>query len=314
MRTKTLDVFNGQVNACVNNEYPTSKDAFRQPCLQLVVGMRTSGKSFLTSRMLAQFKKDKTFDVVYLISPSFNSNKAYFEKYIRPENVYEPTGDSISKVIARVEADRDEFEKYLQQLKQFEAFQRDLSKNTYLDDDSLLAAYSFGWMDGVKPKWKYGEPQPPRSLLIMDDILSSPAVSQSSGLTKIATLNRHVAPLQENYKERSACGLAVIILSQSYRMPNGISRCLRENLSLLTLFQNKQKQQMDAIKEELASVVDENLFEKAYEYATREKHGSLTIDFKPKCGTQVFRKNLNEVILFDELQCDCMSSGDTKKS
>ena len=71
MKTKTLDVFNGQVNACVNNEYPTSNDAFRQPCLQLVVGMRTSGKSFLTSRMLAQFKKDKTFDVVYLISPSF---------------------------------------------------------------------------------------------------------------------------------------------------------------------------------------------------------------------------------------------------
>ena len=37
----------------------------------------------------------------------------------------------------------------------------------------------------------------------------------------------------------------------------------------------------------------------------RESFGNLTVDFKPKCGTQVFRKNLNEVILFDELTCDC---------
>ena len=58
----------------------------------------------------------------------------------------------------------------------------------------------------------------------------------SSGLTKIATLNRHIAPLNETHSNRSACGLAVIILTQSYKCQNGISRILRENLSLLTLF------------------------------------------------------------------------------
>ena len=127
----------------------------------------------------------------------------------------------------------------------------------------------------------------------------------SSGLTKIATLNRHVAPLEKNHKDRSACGLAVIILTQSYRMVGGISRVLRENLSILTLFKNKQEKQLAAIMEELANVVDINLFTTAYEYATATAYGNLTVDFKPKCGTQVFRKNLNEVILFDELTCDC---------
>ena len=62
---------------------------------------------------------------------------------------------------------------------------------------------------------------------------------------------------------------------------------------------------MDAIKQELANVVDEHLFDQAYAYATKDKFGNLTIDFKPKCSTQVFRKNLNEIIVFDELQCDC---------
>ena len=105
----------------------------------------------------------------------------------------------------------------------------------------------------------------------------------------MATLNRHIAPLEKPHSGRSACGLAVIILSQSYRMQSGISRVLRENLSLLTLFKNKQEKQMDAIKEELANVVDTHLFEQAYEYATREKHGNLTVDFRPKCPTLTFR-------------------------
>jgi len=85
----------------------------------------------------------------------------------------------------------------------------------------------------------------------------------------------------------------------------GFSRVLRENLSLLTLFLNKQQKQLDAIKEELANVVDVNLFDEAYKYATKDKFGNLTIDFKSKCKTMTFRKNLNELIKFDELSCEC---------
>ena len=306
MKTRQLNVYDTNITQCVNNEYLTSPESFRQPCLQLIVGQRTSGKSYLTSRILAQAKKDKTFDVIYCITPSFNSNKAYFEKYIKSENVFDPTSDSIQKVISRVEKDRDDWETFLEEKNKYKEFQKQLNdSNNFLDDNILLNAYSLGWMEGQKPKWKYDKEEPPKSMLIMDDVLSSPAISQSSGLTKIATLNRHVAPLETNHGERSACGLAVCILTQSYRMIGGISRVLRENISLLTLFKNKQQKQMDAIKEELANVVDVSLFDKAYNFATEAKHGNLTIDFKPKCNTFTFRKNLNEVILFDELKCEC---------
>ena len=313
MQIKKLNVYNDEITQCVNNEYPTPPDAFRQPCLHLIVGQRTAGKSYLTSKMLAQAKKDKTFDVVYCITPSFNSNKAYFEKYIKQEHVFDPTNDSIQKVISLVEADRDEWQTFLQNKEAYTNFQRKLHGRTFLDDDALLSAFNFGWMNGKKPKWKYEFEVPPRSLLIMDDVLSSPAIAQSSGLVKIATLNRHVAPLETNHNERSACGLAVCILTQTYRMVGGISRVLRENISLLTLFKNKQKKQMDVIREELCNVVDVKLFDRAYNFATAAVHGSLTIDFKPKCSAQVFRKNLNEVILFDELKCDCRKDGPQKK-
>jgi hypothetical protein len=304
MKVQRLNVYNQDPDNQVNNEYVTPRDAFKQPCLQMIVGQRTSGKSYLTSKVLAQAKKDKTFDKIYIITPSFNSNKAYFGKYIDEEDVFEPTKESISQVIAKVEQDRDEFEEYLAETEMYKEFNKKFREKSQLTDDELMMYYEKGFFH-EKPKWKYGKEEPPKSLLILDDCLGSPAILQSSGLTKIATLNRHIAPLKENHSNRSACGLAVIILSQSYKMQNGISRVLRENLSLLTLFKNKQEAQVKAIKEELANVVDEELFNKAYEYATREKYGSLTVDFNPKCGTKVFRKNLNEVIMFEQLPCEC---------
>ena len=308
MQTKSLNVYNGKVDGNVNNEYDTTDDAFRQPCLQMIVGQRTAGKSFLTSKILAQAKKDKTFNAIYIITPSFNSNRAYFKKYISEDNAYEPTRSSIQEVITRVENDRDEWEQYLSDKALYDKFKKDMKEKhfTMISADNIIQYLDRGFFDNP-PEWKYDKnnPEPPKSLLILDDCLGSPAIMQSSGLTRIATLNRHVAPLKEDHKDRSACGLAVIILSQTYKMQQGIGRVLRENLSLLTLFLNKQEKQMQSIKEELGNVIDEDIFEKAYDYATKEKFGNLTIDFKPKCMTKTFRKNLNEAIMFDELKCEC---------
>lgn len=307
MKSKRLPVYDKNPEQGVDNEYPTTKYAFRQPCLWYISAVRNSGKSFLASKFLAQAKKDKTFNRIYIITPSFKSNEAYFGKYINEEDVFEPTKESISLVINEVEKERDEWEDYLRQIEAYKEFKELLKSKKGLKnmDDELIMIYDeLGFLEG-KPKWKYAIEEPPKSLLIMDDVLGSPAILQSSGLTKIATLNRHIAPLQENYKGRSACGLAVIILSQSYKMQNGISRSLRENLSLFTLFKNKQPKQLEAIKEEIGSVVDMDKFEKAYEYATAEKYGSLTIDFRPKCETLTFRKNLNEAITFEDQVCEC---------
>ena len=93
------------------------------------------------------------------------------------------------------------------------------------------------------------------------DVIGSQCILQSSGLSRtcIATLNRHICPLKEDFKQRSACGLAVIVMSQCYRFQQGISKTLRENVSVLTLFANKMQKQMDVIKEECCNVIDENL-------------------------------------------------------
>jgi hypothetical protein len=295
MKTLKLPVYNQDPEKGVSNEYNTSNDAFRQPCLWYVSAVRNSGKSYLCSKFLAQAKKDKTFNKIYMITPSFASNKSYFGKYVDENDVYEPTKDSIDKVIQRVETDRDEWEDYQAKLKIHKEFINDIKNNKNLDDDILL--YYHDYID--RPTYKYDSPV--KSLLILDDVINSPAISQSSGLGKIATLNRHIAPLKEDYNGRSACGLAVIILSQSYRCQQGVGRLLRENLSLFTMFKNKQEKQLCAIEEEIGSVIDLQKFRDAYKTATEEKYGNLTIDFNPKCSQKTFRKNLNECIIFPEL-------------
>ena len=298
MKTLKLPVYNEDPEKGVSNEYPTSKDAFRQPCLWYISAVRNSGKSYLCSKFLAQAKKDKTFDKIYMVTPSFASNKAYFGKYVDEGDVYEPTKESIDQVIKRVETDRDGWEEYQNRLKIYNDFMRELKNNPSMTDEQLLYFYDF--ME--KPTYEYNAPV--KSLLILDDVINSPAISQSSGLGKLATLNRHVAPLKEDHNGRSACGLAVIILSQSYRCQQGIGRLLRENLSLFTLFKNKQEKQVNAIEEEIGSVIDIDKFRNAYEIATREKYGNLTIDFNPKCPQKTFRKNLNECIIFPDLNCE----------
>ncbi len=66
---------------------------------------------------------------------------------------------------------------------------------------------------------------------------------------------------------------------------------------------------MERVKEEIGSVVDEEKFMESYKLATREKHGNLLVDFNPKCPTMRFRKNLNELLIFDDDAKECQCKG-----
>jgi len=310
--TKKLPIYGRDTDPAqgVSNEYKTSQYAIRQPCLMYVSAVRNSGKSFSVSKLVSQAQKENTFDKIYMITPTFLSNKSYFGKLIDEDDVYQPTKDSIQQVIERVENDRDEYQEFKRKKKLYLEFVTILRSKRELTDVEIFKFEELGFLDEhmSKPVWKYKFERPPTSLLIMDDILSSPAILQSSGLTKISCTNRHVGALDEPEQNRSACGLAVIIISQTYSMPQGVSRTLRENLTHLLIFKNKQEKMMGKIREELGGSVDENKFQIAYNHATKEKYGNLLIDFNPKCPTMCFRKNLNELIIFnddmDACHCD----------
>tara|TARA_R110000851_G_scaffold134589_2_gene269908 strand:+ start:743 stop:1693 length:951 start_codon:yes stop_codon:yes gene_type:complete len=276
-------------------------------CLCGIFGLRHSGKTWVCSKIINQAQKTNVYDRIYLITPTFLSNKSYFGKHIQEEDVFEPTRDSIKQVIECVEQDRDDFEHYLQELKDYNDFMTKIkSKKNLFSDEDIFKFDSLGWLDNSpdKPQWKYKKVRAPQSLVILDDILGSQVV-HSPYFTKVATLNRHIAGLKEPYGERTACGLGVIFNSQTYSMAQGISRTLRQNLTNMIIFKNKQQKQMDKMVDELAGSVDEVKFMEAYNYAIKDKHDSLLITFKPHCPTHTFKRNLNELIIFDEDKKEC---------
>ena len=100
MKTKLVDVFNKPPPEGFNNEYPTSHYMFRNPLLMLVCGVRNSGKGYLTSKIIRQCNAENLYDVIYWISPTFLSNKKQFgDLGIQEEDVFEPTADSVEKVL-----------------------------------------------------------------------------------------------------------------------------------------------------------------------------------------------------------------------
>jgi hypothetical protein len=304
MKIKKLDAYNRVPKEGVSNEYSTGESSFRAPFLACVIGARTAGKSYLTSQILLQAELENTYDEIYIITPTFNSNKKYFERFIPPENVFSPTKCSIATVMKKVEDNRDEYLRHLEEVEEWKKYKEKMRYRPIrsFGTSELLYYLEKGFLDDKPPEWKYRVLRPPTSLLILDDIINTKAISQSSGFLQLSVLNRHCAPMEEDHDDRSACGLGVIILAQTYAsaVGTGIPRICRENVSLLFLFKNKQEKQMEKIKDELANVVDIDKFEKAYAYATAEDYGNLCVDFKPKRPELTFRKNLNEAIVFDE--------------
>lgn len=282
-------------------------------CLTGIFGLRNSGKTYVCSKIINQAQKTNVYDRIYLITPTFLSNKSYFGSHIDELDVFEPTRDSIKDVIGRVEEDRDEFESFLEELKDYKEYMSTLKSKNEFTDEQLYKYDELGWLDGLPeiPVWKYakrnkGKIRPPQSLVILDDVLSSPVVA-SPYFTKIGVMNRHIAGLNEPYGERSACGLGVIFNSQTYSMQQGVSRVLRQNLTHMIIFKNKQQKQMDKMIDELAGAVDQDKFTEAYNYAIQDKHDSLLISFKPHCPTHTFKRNMNELIIFDDdiKECKC---------
>ena len=328
MKIKKIKEYSKTPKESISNQYPTKKHSFKEPGIKIVVGTRGTGKSYTTAKIMLEAKKDKLFDVTYFITPTFDSNKAHWDQFdIDETNVFYPNRDAIGKVLAAIEQDRDEFEDYLVEMEIYERFKRETkNKNTIaqMEAENLNEYIRMGYVgeNGYlnnkikKPEWKYkdisGKIRPPTSLLVMDDVLGSTALSQSEAFTKLCIMNRHIAPLSQPFDNRQALGCSVIILSQVYSAQNGIPRACRENATDLILFKNRQKGAMEKIKQELAGAVEEDEFEQAYLYATEGKHDNLCISFNADCPTKRYRKNLNEFIIFPDAEKECKCKTKTR--
>ena len=306
----------------VSNKYENERPYdLVAPVLLGVFGVRNSGKSFLVSKYVlgSQKRKRPLYDRIFMITPSFLSNRSYWEPYITEEDVREPSDTALLGIIDEVEQEARDWDEHVRKLKEYNSVIAKLRSNTQPSDEELAVALQSGWLEpeawlGKKkpdpPEWKRHKPgvedRPAQSLLIMDDCLAQPQMLASPTLVRLAALNRHLAGLEEPFVSKSgnvrtSCALSVIFLSQTYKMAvGGPGRVLRENLTHCVVFENKHPAQLKSIAEEIGTAVDMKRFLKAYNLATKDKYGSVLVDFRPPRSELRFRKGLSEAIILPD--------------
>lgn len=134
----------------------------------------------------------------------------------------------------------------------------------------------------------FDPPQEPKypngcvNFFILDDLVGSSAFKSTgkSALTNLVLKNRHL-------------GINIMIATQNLK---AIPKSIRTNTSLFVIFKYANKKVItDDLYEEVSNTLKPDEFEEVFEYATRDDHDCLVIDFsQPK--EERFKKNFDTVL------------------
>ena len=332
MSVVALGTYGTEPQNTVDNKYDNEQaDDIVAPFLWACVGIRASGKSYTVSTYLRWSQTVKKgvrsrplYDEVFIISPSYKSNRDYWSDVIKEENWVLPEMCCVEHVIEKCEEEARKWDDYQRELKAYHEIVRKMQSNTELSEDELMVAMAQGLLNAEDwlakrvpppPVWERHveneEDRPAQMCLVIDDCLGQNALLNSTGLMRLACLNRHVAPFEEPWtskrtgKTRSAIGLSLVYLTQTYRCQGpGPSRTLRENLTCASVWRNRQPKMLQSIVEELGSIVGQRRFALAYNEAVKEPHGCVTVEFKPNNPDLQFRRGLKEAIIVPETSAD----------
>jgi hypothetical protein len=255
-----------------------------QPMVALFAGIRNSGKTTSIASMLRKMKDANVCHRVFLVSPTYESNKHTWEGLVSSGDVFEPTVASLDEVVARTEAEVAEWAQYVLMRDthaKYKRAERDFvtGKLQVMDKDLIARALQLGVADLDKmPAYKWPGIQRPCLFLVVDDAQSSPLFLQSTkhknGLAALCIRNRHIGGLEHG-------GLSIILSLQNWKSQTGtLSRAVRANLTCIALWLYRDSDLLKDIYSEIANDISEAQFYEAYLWATGEsKKHFLFIEF-----------------------------------
>ena len=266
----------------------------------LVLGKRGSGKSVAITNYLRMLQEDKKLDRIFVISPTFMSNRVLMDNLgIDEADVFDPaTGSAaIDAVVEAIEEERDEYQEYLNIKQRYKILMRDLNTIKFVESvDPQLMLEFFDDRKGsfVRPEPKYGHSGKPIMALFVDDCQSTPLFKSQKFLNFI-TRHRHIGAFDEG----GALGTSVFIALQNFADRNGgCPRSVRNNATSICCFSLKDKKELLQVYESVAGEIEEEDFMTAFNYATSEPHNFLLVDLHTKKEhPSPFRKNFNEFIV-----------------
>jgi hypothetical protein len=272
----------------------TDDDFPKLHTLSLVSGKRGGGKSVATANFMRLCKDKQYFQRCWLITPTYASNKEIWNiADIQEEDVLEPTVTALKEVAKLIEAERQEWNLFLQQKALYEKFHKDIKHKAIksIPSDELMNYFEMGLLDNPEmemPKWKYSLECPPRLALIIDDCLGTDLMAKrTAGLVNTCIKHRHLS---------DGLGVSIFMLVQSYCAQGGVNRAIRENATNLWLFKINDYNQIKKVKEEADLPVSEKDFEEMCHMCHEIPYNFLFIDFNPKDESKRFRSGFGNYL------------------
>ena len=299
METKKVNIIKTKLPDKGAFTIETSPDFIKLHSLMILSGKRGGGKSVSIANFIRTCKEKNYFDKIYLVTPTYASNKSIWDiASIEPEDVFEPDIGVVKLIKEKIEAEKQEWDEFLQELKLYKKFKKEIENDKYIDDENLIKYLENGYLDNKeRPKWKYKVEQPPRLGVIFDDCLNSEVMARrSSGLINFCIKHRHVA---------DGLGVSIFLLVQAYCSHDGINKAIRENTTQLLLFKTNSEVQLKKIKDECDLPITEEEFQEICNKAFEVPYQFVLIDFAAKCPSFQFRIGWNEIIIPPSLKNKC---------
>lgn len=272
------------------NKYPVplEKSLPKMYFVSLFVGSRGSGKTYSIVKLLKQYERygivdaetsSKVAQRVVLFSPTVDANPVFtsLKHYDGADSITNYTDDKLLEVIENVKQEREETLEFQRRMKLYKKFLR-VESIDELDYQELMDLELMNFDPPPEPKYPNGCV----NFFILDDLVGSSAFKSTgkSALTNLVLKNRHL-------------GINIMIATQNLK---AIPKSIRTNTSLFVIFKYANKKVItDDLYEEVSNTLKLNEFEEVFEYATRDDHDCLVIDFtQPK--EERFKKNFDTVL------------------
>lgn len=220
----------------------TPNDMIKMHTLLLAIGKRGAGKTVAVTSLLKLLKQHKVLDRLFVISPTWDSNKMAFEGLpVDEEDVFhDPTDDAILEVTKRVKQEARDLMEYKEKVslkrrveKALKNMQHDTDVDT-IDPELLIMAYGKGVLDGEEPYHKWGGRRPVMALFIDDSVGSK--MLGSRVFLNFCLRHRHIGPV-----DNTGLGVSVLMASQAYTTAmGGLPKAIRGTFS--SLFTNETSQ------------------------------------------------------------------------
>jgi hypothetical protein len=255
---------------------PLDRNLPRMFFVGLFVGSRGSGKTFSAVQLLKQYERHGILDTqtdhkvaqrIILFSPTHEANPVFTSLKNLDENdvVSSYTDSKLLEAVADVKAEKEATQKYIREIKLYKRFLK-MKRVDELEAHELIELEMRDFEPPEEPRYPNGCV----TFFVLDDLVGSSAFKATgkSALTNLVLKNRHLS-------------INILICTQNLK---AIPKSIRTNASLFVIFRFASlKVVTEDLYEEVSNTLKLTQFEELYDYATRDEHGALIMDFsQPK--------------------------------